>query len=69
MTNVEKMIAFYGSQEKWAQAWGVTPTAVSQWVADGAIPLARLVKVETLTDGKLKARVSWGEVVIVSTGE
>ena len=65
MDNIETILSHYGSQEKWAQAWGVTPSAVSQWVSDGRVPVKRLVDLEWLTDGALHSVIVDGRVVVV----
>lgn len=65
--NIEALMRHYGTQEAWAVAWDVTPSAVSQWVSDGRIPPMRLVAVEQLTEGAFTAEIINGEIVINST--
>lgn len=67
--NIETILAHYGSQEEWAQAWGVTPSAVSQWVAQGDVPIRRLVDIESLSNGKLTSYIAKGVLVVDVKGE
>lgn len=62
--NIEIILAHYGSQEEWAQAWGVTPSAVSQWVGQGDVPIRRLVEIETLSNGELTSYIAKGVLVV-----
>ena len=64
MENVKIILSHYGTQEAWANAWGVTPAAVSQWVAAGEVPVRRLIDIAQLTGGALVADLVGGEVVI-----
>lgn len=64
MHAIELILNHYGSQLAWAEAWGVTPGAVSQWVAAGEVPVRRLIDITQLTGGALVADLVGGEVVI-----
>ena len=64
MHAIELILNHYGSQLAWAEAWWVTPGAVSQWVAAGEVPVRRLIDIAQLTDGALVADLVGGEVVI-----
>ena len=64
MHAIEIILDHYGSQLAWAEAWGVTPGAVSQWVAAGEVPVRRLIDIAQLTSGALVADLVGGEVVI-----
>lgn len=64
MYAIEIILDHYGSQFAWAEAWGVTPGAVSQWVAAGEVPVRRLIDIAQLTGGALVADLVGGEVVI-----
>ena len=64
MQTIEIILNHYGSQLAWAEAWGVTPGAVSQWVAAGEVPVRRLIDIAQLTGGALVADLVGGEVVI-----
>ena len=71
MHAIEMILGHYGSQLAWAEAWGVTPGAVSQWVAAGEVPVRRLIDIAQLTGGALVADLVGGEVAIskaVGTG-
>ena len=50
-----ELIAYYGTQEKTADALGVTQGTVSAWNSRGEIPILRQMQAERLTDGALKA--------------
>lgn len=67
--NIETILAHYGSQEEWARQWGVTPSAVSQWVAQCDVPIRRLVEIEALSNGKLTSYISKGVLVVDVKGE
>ena len=65
MHAIEVILSHYGTQEAWANAWGVTPAAVSQWVAAGEVPVRRLIGIAQLTGGALVAVINDGRVVVV----
>ena len=69
MENVKIILSHYGTQEAWANAWGVTPAAVSQGVAEDCVPVKRLVDISRLTDGALGAVINDGCVVVVPNTE
>jgi DNA-binding transcriptional regulator YdaS (Cro superfamily) len=69
MENVKIILSHYGTQEAWANAWGVTPAAVSQWVAVEQVPVKRLVDIYYLTNGALRAVINDGRVVVVPNTE
>ena len=52
---IKKIILHFGSIAATARALGVSPAAVSQWVANGRIPPQRAIEVEQLSRGKFKA--------------
>lgn len=54
--NIDAVIARFGTQMDFAKALGVTSAAVSQWVQARAMPPARALQVEQLTNGEIKAR-------------
>lgn len=64
MENIKKLTSFYGNQELWANAWDVSPAAVSQWVAAGEIPIKRLLSIETLTNGAFVAFIQNGKITL-----
>lgn len=66
--NIETILAHYGSQEEWARQWGVTPSAVSQWVAQDDVPIRRLVDIEELSSGKLTSYIKGGFLVVEAKG-
>lgn len=69
MENVKIILSHYGTQEAWANAWGVTPAAVSQWVAEEKVPVKRMVDIARLSDGALRAVINDGRVVVVPNTE
>ena len=69
MENVKIILSHYGTQEVWANAWGVTPAAVSQWVAEEQVPIKRLVDIARLSAGALRAVINDGRVVVVPNTE
>jgi len=52
---IKNIILHFGSIAATARALGVSPAAVSQWVANGRIPPQRAIEVEQLSRGKFKA--------------
>jgi len=56
------VVAIMGSQSALAKAVGVSNNAVSKWVANGAVPPARVVTVYQLVAGK---RTRYGECVFL----
>ena len=64
MHAIKIILDHYGSQLAWADAWRVTPGAVSQWVTAGEVPVRRLIDIVQLTGGALIANLVGGEVVI-----
>lgn len=52
MSDLERLIEFYGSQEELAKQWGISPSAVSQWVSAGQLPFRRMLSVYELTGGE-----------------
>jgi DNA-binding transcriptional regulator YdaS (Cro superfamily) len=63
--NIKILTDFYGSQKEWADAWGVSEPAVSQWVAAGDVPVKRLLKIEALTGGVFIALLDGGKITLV----
>jgi ParB-like chromosome segregation protein Spo0J len=51
----EQVIKHFGTQELAAQALGFRQSAVSNWLARGKVPPISQLKLEIITDGKLKA--------------
>jgi hypothetical protein len=49
------LISHFGTQEKTAEALGVTQGTVSAWKSAGEVPILRQMQAERLTDGALKA--------------
>lgn len=49
-SNVEKAVRLAGGQTALAKALGVSPQAVQQWVASGAVPSDKCPKIEKLLD-------------------
>lgn len=62
--NLKIILTHYGTQEAWASAWGVTPSAVSQWVSEGDAPVRRLIDIESLSNGALVSRIVDGVVIV-----
>ena len=57
MNIMDKVVAHYGNQTDMATTLGVTPGAVSQWVASGGVPASRAIQIEEDTGGVFKAIV------------
>lgn len=51
----DQVIKHYGSQVAAAHAIGVTQPTLSNWKARGRIPQLQQLRIEHLTEGKLKA--------------
>jgi DNA-binding transcriptional regulator YdaS (Cro superfamily) len=51
----ENVFKWFGGKKRTADAVGVTPAAVSQWIEWGYIPPANALKIELLTQGQFKA--------------
>lgn len=51
----DQVIKHYGSQVAAADAIGVTQPTLSNWKARGRIPQLQQLRIEHLTEGKLKA--------------
>ena len=49
-----RLIEFFGTSARLAQFIGVTPSAVSQWVARGKISATMAIKVQEVTNGRFK---------------
>jgi DNA-binding transcriptional regulator YdaS (Cro superfamily) len=49
-----ELIAYYGTQQKAADAIGIHQSSVAEWKTNG-IPIPRQYQIQVLTDGKLKA--------------
>lgn len=57
MAELRKAVQFFGSQYKMAKALGITSQAVNSWVKEKTdVSLKAALKIETLTNGKIKAR-------------
>lgn len=54
--HVDQLIKHFGSQVAAAQAIGVTQPTVSMWRKRGSIPHIQQLRIELVTDGKLKAK-------------
>jgi predicted transcriptional regulator len=52
---LDQLFKHYGTQVAVADALGVSQPCVSNWVKRGRIPPMQQLKVQMLTDGKLKA--------------
>ena len=50
---LERAINVCGSQAALAKKIGVTPQAVQQWLAAGAVPIKRALQVEAATGGQV----------------
>lgn len=50
------VIKYFGTQEKTADALGVTQQAIASWVKKGVIPELRQYQIEKITGGKLKEK-------------
>lgn len=48
-SGIERAVEAFGSQEAMARELGVTQQAVSSWVANGYVPVRRVVQIEALT--------------------
>jgi len=55
MSAIDRMVEYFGSQAEVARALKVTPSAVTQWLQNGAIPAQRAIQIEALTKGEIKA--------------
>jgi len=55
MTKLQELIDLFGGQSALARSLGVSDAAVSQWMADGALPSRRAIEVERLTQGAFRA--------------
>jgi DNA-binding transcriptional regulator YdaS (Cro superfamily) len=53
MDAISQAIEICGTQAALAEAIGVTPQAVNQWVTKGQVPIERVVAVEQATGGKV----------------
>lgn len=53
---IDRVIAHFGGKYRLAGALDVSSSAVSIWVREGRIPPMRAIEIETLTEGKFKAR-------------
>lgn len=58
---IDRVIAHFGGKYRLANALDVSSSAVSIWVREGRFPPMRAIEIETLTDGKFKARDLVGE--------
>lgn len=56
MNVFDELIEHFGSQNKLAGELDVTSVAVSQWFKAQAIPAYRAIQIETMTEGKFKAK-------------
>lgn len=52
----DQVIKHFGSQVALADALGVKQPAVSNWKTRGSIPHLQQLRIEALTEGKIKAR-------------
>lgn len=50
-----RLKAYFGSYTGLAVALGITPQAVNEWRVSGKIPALSAIKIEKLTEGKIKA--------------
>jgi DNA-binding transcriptional regulator YdaS (Cro superfamily) len=55
MSKLVELVAYFGTQDKMADALEVTQGAVSQWIATGGLPARRAIEVERITKGRFKA--------------
>jgi len=53
--NTNQVIKHFGSKAKAARGLGVCASAISKWLARGAIPIDKQYRIQVLTAGKLKA--------------
>lgn len=53
--DIARVIAFFGSQAKLAEAMRVTQPAISNWKKRQRIPALQQLKIEAHTNGTLKA--------------
>lgn len=56
LRNIDRVITHFGGKYKLANALDVSSSAVSIWVREGKIPPMRAIEIETITNGKFKAR-------------
>lgn len=54
---IEEVLAFYGSGYKVMQALGIRRQNWTEWVKKNSIPPGKQIMLQTLTKGKLKARL------------
>lgn len=52
----DQLIKHFGTQVAAAKALGVTQPTMSNWKSRGRIPLVQQLRIEVLTQGKLKAQ-------------
>lgn len=55
MMDFDAVIRFFGSQVAAAAALGVTQPTISMWRARGSIPHLQQLRIEHITDGRLRA--------------
>lgn len=55
MSKLVELVAYFGTQDKMADALEVTQGAVSQWIATGGLPARRAIEIERITKGRFKA--------------
>jgi len=56
MNVFDDLIKHFGSQNKLAGELDVTSVAVNQWFKAQAIPAYRAIQIESMTNGKFKAK-------------
>lgn len=53
--DIQKAVEFFGSQAKMAEALEVSRAAVSHWIKAQALPAARAIQIEAITQGAIRA--------------
>ncbi len=51
----DEALQFFGTAAALARTLKIKPPSVSEWIADGEIPIGRQCQLEIITDGALRA--------------
>tara|TARA_S200002703_G_C3785706_1_gene242226 strand:+ start:1018 stop:1200 length:183 start_codon:yes stop_codon:yes gene_type:complete len=53
--DLQKLFDWFGGKKRTADALGIDPAAISQWIKWGYVPPANALKIERITNGEFKA--------------